>query len=556
MCRLILCGLLLCQPATAWALRPTEAKESAPVAAHVAHTLAGLEEDSDQAGRATRRDWLLARLQRVFDATRRGPEAAAEIPGAVVISRRDAIQLITGAATALGINSSMLSLPAGAVVVPPDTAQDLWLTWLGDKEHWELLRSVHDSYGEIRQQLWAARRDFSAVSNLRRNLSTGEADNVAYAILHIATWLQRIATREPQFRFPSSDMLRPLVGLFGNPTEYGPGYVGPDYAEFSRHLMLHPTIKTSYLYQRLHDSVANDPNTRRSCVKIKNGQLQPYSPEEFERHVEGQVAYLFWRNFSGVAAVSPKFPHLIQQISAIDQPATQCAAMVLRALWEDGAAAFAHEPVKTWVELVGQEWIARVGGAVRTEEYRRAVEAKRAARRAHEDAMLRSTDQQGPRPSEPHALLPLPKPVGEEGFRLVPTSTPSLIPVGFYLEGPGLPYATLFARAIALEHKVPFTGIATQQQIDTLAMALSPTADDILHARLVPTDTLGQAEARQQALARLRQDFTAAGPVIVTIDHLALDHLTQQLLYYLQLVGLRCESLDDVDRAEALLYAA
>lgn len=129
--------------------------------------------------------------------------------------------------------------------------------------------------------------------------------------------------------------------------------------------------------------------------------------------------------------------------------------------------------------------------------------------------------------------------------------------VGFLVQDEGLPYAALFARAVAQGYSVPFAGLATHARIQELVEGLSQDAGAVIRQRIVAVDGLTEPEARRRADHLLREQLHD-DPLarVVEVREVWQEQLWAQVYAYLRYTALRFDSLEDEHRALALLQAA
>ncbi len=122
---------------------------------------------------------------------------------------------------------------------------------------------------------------------------------------------------------------------------------------------------------------------------------------------------------------------------------------------------------------------------------------------------------------------------------------------GFFLEGEGLPFAALFARAQAQGFPVPFAGVAGRSEMEALQKGLSPEAALLLKERVVVADEIGIKAARLAAEQILSLQVPAedrASLEIISVTQLQ-NNLLKQVTRYLQAAGLRFETVQDQRQA-------
>jgi hypothetical protein len=123
----------------------------------------------------------------------------------------------------------------------------------------------------------------------------------------------------------------------------------------------------------------------------------------------------------------------------------------------------------------------------------------------------------------------------------------------FLLEGEAVRLARLFAQAQAQGHTVPFAVVTTQIGLEELTANLPRQAADLIRARSVLSDAIGESAAISQAEALLRRLVTDPALLVRTRVRELWSNLAEQIERYLRLVGLRLKESIDLEKAQALV---
>lgn len=594
---LVVMAWMATAPMSAWALRP----QQDTIRAHIedALTFVGLEEGEQPTPRelASRRDWLFGHLRRIIRATQQATQSPTlpSTAGGTLMSRREFGQLAAGAATALGVNPQELVLPDGPAVVPTDQALDLWLTYLMAPGRFTVLQEYARAFR------WLKRGQWNPIFFLSLRPEVSELTGT----------IQELAVRDPHLTIPRPEDLKLLVDFFFPETgpsgasvldqEVAEPWLGnapsqDDLAAWQRaaplrvrhreQLMRHPGFASrGFLFdpedpERSFELIGYHMKwAYRASVEYRSTIATLLSGGQQLSSVERRLlARLLEVVNDPTVAIHPQTTQ--PQASSIQQPAEEQgsasrelpspgvtallpAVKILPQLAADVAALAASEPVDLAV---------RWGTPGAWPEASLSSIASYQPLSDRDRQLLARLPWSEPRPaagtvtllhfeqgSQPRAIShQLEDALGDGWIRFRPDLGRSG-DIGFLIEGAGLPYTALFARAVAQGCVVPFAGLATREAIDALTGGLSTVAGQIVQARFVATDGADIAEARQAARALLTGQIAPEQRgtlVIIPVTDLWRTQLSDQIAAYLALTGASLETLDDSDRAVALLTAA
>lgn len=523
------------------------------------------------------------------------------------MSRREFGKLAAGAATVLGVNPQELVLPAGSAVVPSSEALDLWLTYLMAPGRFAVLQE----YGRAFRWLKRGQRDTIYFLSLRTEVS------------ELVKTIQELAARDPQLTIPRSEDLKLLVDFFFPETGLSDaGMWDQKMAEpLSGKVLSRDDIMAwqhaALLRVRHREQLMQYPGFANRGFSF-DLEDPDHSFELIGWHVKWAYrASVEYRStiatlLGGDQRLSSSMEHrilarlleVVNDPTIVIPPQTAKLSAEERPMEDGGQASSIRQPTEEQAPGPRESAGPRVTALSPTVKILPQLAADIAARTAEEPvdltvrweapdawpaASLSSLTGYQPlsdRDRQLLAQLPWPKPWPPSGtvtmLHFERGSQPSAVSrqledtlgdgwirfrsdlarsgdIGFLIEGEGLPYAALLARAVAQGHVVPFAGLATHEEIARMAGGLSTAAGRVVRDRLVPAGGVGVAKARQLARALLDDQVAPEQRttlVVLPVSQLWQTQLPNQIIAHLALVGMSLDTLDDLDRAVALLTAA